>query len=102
MDSVRLSKHASIRLQQRGLPDLVVDQLLDFGKYISRGNVYTVIFDKKSIKNIRKYGGSEFVSLVNKKYGNAYLILGKDNTLITAGWQYGKDRFLLDGYRSNS
>lgn len=102
MNKTTRTQHAQCRLQQRGLPDLVVDQLLTCGEYLRRGNSYTVVFNNKSLKLIKNYGGSDFVSFIEKKYRSAYLILSTDNVVITAGWRQPQHNFRKNGYRRKS
>jgi len=98
---IRLSQHCTTRMKQRSIKPMIVELLLEWGKYVSRGDSYTVFFDVKSMKNIKSYGGAEFVSFIEKKYRNSYLILSRDGVVITTGWKNKNMRFKEDGYRKN-
>ena len=55
---MKLSQHASTRVQQRGIPPMVIDLLLRFGARERDGHgAETVYFDKRSRKQIQTYAG---------------------------------------------
>ena len=78
------TKHAAIRCQQRGLPPVVIDWLLEFGKPAPAphgGEIY--YFDKRSKKQLKSYIGTQNTALLSR-YQNAYLIFN-DGFVVTAG-----------------
>ncbi len=78
-----MSQHAKKRSQQRGVPPLIIDLLLQFGARESDGNGAEICyFDRGSKKRIQSYTGS----LINKisEQLNAYAVVAGD-TIITVG-----------------
>ncbi|MDX9944072.1 MAG: hypothetical protein RBS35_04665 [Azonexus sp.] len=78
--------HAHIRSQQRGIPPLVVDLLLQFGRreHDHRG-AEIVYFDRHSRKRIESYAGS----LINKfnEHLDIYAVLAHGE-IITVGSRF--------------
>lgn len=57
--NTNVSRHASQRLQQRGIPSIVIELLAQFGTSQRCDGADKVFFDKESRKRLRKYmGGS--------------------------------------------
>lgn len=83
-----LTLHAAKRCQQRGVPPLVVDLLLEFGSRQHDGlGAEICYFDKKAKKRLQTYAGG-----LAGKLGcelNAYLIVNGDR-VITAGPRFKK------------
>lgn len=79
---MKFSKHASIRVQQRGIPPIVVDLLMDFGAVERAGDGATShYFDKKSRSRIKAYTGQ--LSPALQEYLDYYAIVGSDGLVIT-------------------
>jgi hypothetical protein len=78
------SKHARIRAQQRGIPPLVVDLLLDFGatKHDHRG-AEIHYFDRKSKKRLAANCGGQVVGHLGHLL-DAYLVVS-DAMIVTVG-----------------
>ncbi len=78
-----LTRHAQKRLQQRGIPEAVVDVLIDFGHSSKAGCGCEIVYLTHRDKCLAES------SLSNKghrnRIGNAYLVLGPDGQVITAG-----------------
>ena len=85
-----LTKHAEIRCQQRGIPPLIIEWLLDFGSQDYSHGAEVYYFDKKSKKAIKKYAGKRIISKLGQ-YMDAYLILGSGR-VITTGHRYKRIR----------
>ena len=83
-----LTLHAAKRCQQRGVPPLVIDLLLEFGSRQHDGlGAEICYFDKKAKKRLQTYAGG-----LAGKLGcelNAYLIVNGDR-VITAGPRFKK------------
>lgn len=78
-----LTLHAAKRCQQRGVPQLIIDLLLEFGSRQHDGlGAKICYFDKKAKKRLQTYAGG----LAGKLGGelNAYVIVNGDQ-VITAG-----------------
>lgn len=75
--------HSHIRSQQRGIPPLVVDLLLQFGRreHDHRG-AEIVYFDRRSRKRIESYAGGLISKL--SKHLKSYVVIA-DGVVVTVG-----------------
>jgi hypothetical protein len=79
-----ITHHAEKRCQQRGLPPLVVDLLLQFGQSERAGpGAEMHYFDHTGRRRIRSYLGPLARGLGD--YLNAYLVVSDDGAIVTAG-----------------
>lgn len=85
-----LTKHAEIRCQQRGIPPLIIEWLLDFGKPVYNHGAEIYHFDKKSKKAIERYAGKQILSTLDR-YMDAYLVFAAGR-VITAGHRFKRIR----------
>jgi hypothetical protein len=86
--------HAAIRQQQRGIPPLVSDWLLDFGdeQFDGRGGVIRY-FSKKCIKKLEREVGKQPVARMSE-YLRCYLVQSScDGKVITLGKRYTNKNF---------
>lgn len=87
------SNHAKHRMQQRGIPPLVVTWLLEFGqtRYDHRGGI-VYYFDKHSRRNLERVVGRKVVSRLSD-YLNSYAVSStNDDALVTVGHRYKRFR----------
>lgn len=78
-----MTHHASIRAQQRAIPPILIDLLLQFGKSEPAGDGATrVFFDKSACRRVQSYAGP-LAGLLNEHLG-VYAIVGPDSQIITA------------------
>lgn len=75
--------HAGIRAQQRGIPPIILDLLLEFGsrEHDARGSEI-VFFDRRAKKHVEKYTGGLFSKLSEHLDTYAVLASGK---IVTVG-----------------
>jgi hypothetical protein len=87
-----LPMHAAERMQQRGLPPLVIDWLHNYGHehHDHLGGVI-LYFDKRARRQLERAVGREPVRRM-KKWLNAYAVVGGDGRLVTAGHRYQRVR----------
>lgn len=78
------TKHASKRIQQRGIPPLIVEWLVLFGDSMYWDGFEVKFFDKSGRKRLRKYVGHSIFSSFDK-YMKSYLMLGDDGVIVTVG-----------------
>ena len=79
----KLSRHAQVRMQQRSIPQFIVDCLLDFTEPVAAGGgSFRYCFKTDSWAEAQRDMGSEARKL--DRYRNAYVIVGKDGTVVTA------------------
>lgn len=86
-----LTTHASIRMQQRGIPDTVIDALVSFGSsvYDHRGAIIR-FFDKRAIRRCLNTWGESAVKELDR-YFNVYLVQSVgDGTLVTVGHRHSR------------
>lgn len=75
--------HATVRRQQRGIPPLVVDLLLQFGcREYDHAGAEIVYFDRRSKKNIESYVGGIIGKL--SEHLDSYAVVA-DGKIITIG-----------------
>ena len=82
--------HSKKRRQQRGIPKLIIEWLLEFGEVVRLHGSDLYYFSNKSKKAIRHYAGRRILQLM-KRYMDAYLIF-KDGYVVTTGHRYKKIR----------
>ncbi len=79
-----MTKHAQIRSQQRGIPPVMVDLLLQFGATESAGDgANKMFFDKSARRKVESYFGP-LAPLINKHL-DMYAVVGADDQIITVG-----------------
>ncbi len=86
--SIQLTKHANVRMQQRGIPPLIVEWLTSYGasRHDHRGTEI-LYFDKHSRKALAKVVGEEVVSRLAGLL-DTYVVVADDGVVITAGHRY--------------
>jgi hypothetical protein len=83
MTELILSGHAKTRLQQRGIPPLVVDLLMQFGSPSRCGGAERLMFDKQAMKRLRRHLGGERGLKVVERWLSVYAIIGDDGCVVT-------------------
>lgn len=79
------TKHATARLQQRSIPPIVLEWLMDYGDIQRQGGVNRACFNKKSRRLIQQYAGSAALPIF-EKYANIYAVIAAaDDSIITVG-----------------
>jgi hypothetical protein len=77
-----LSQHARMRKQQRAVPNLVIDLLLEFGKIDRSQGADRYVLDRKSrVKLASKIGASAYEAL--RPLLNTYLIISEEGRIVT-------------------
>ena len=81
---MQLSKHAQTRTQQRAIPPMLIDLLLQFGSCERAGTgVSKMFFDKLSRRKVKAYAGP-LASLLNDHL-DVYVVVTDDLKVITTG-----------------
>lgn len=84
----QMTRHATARAQQRGLPPLIVDWLDTYGaRAQDRRGAAILYFDKASRRNLERDVGSQVVDRLRPLL-DAYLVMADDGTVITLGWRF--------------
>ncbi|GAA4414100.1 hypothetical protein [Quisquiliibacterium transsilvanicum] len=81
---MNMTTHATVRCQQRAIPPILVDLLLQFGSQESApGNARKVFFDKAARRRVKAYAGPLARAL--DEHLDVYAIVAGDDTIVTAG-----------------
>lgn len=86
------TKHASIRLRQRGIPPVILEWLLEYGipQYDHcRGMVFS--FDARSRKSLRSMLNTKAFAR-HSRHLNCFVVMGTDGEIITVGHRTRKFR----------
>lgn len=79
-----MTRHANVRLQQRAIPPLLIDLLLQFGATEKApGGVNKVFFDKNARRRVQSYAGP-LASLL-EQHMDVYAVVGDNEQVITVG-----------------
>lgn len=82
--SLFMSKHASMRSQQRAIPRLLIDLLLEFGARVSAGDgTSKLFFDKTARRRVQSYAGPLARQL--EEHLDLYAVVSADDRIITTG-----------------
>jgi hypothetical protein len=83
----QLTHHAQCRIQQRGIPAVVIDYLSDFGSIIRCNGADRMIFDKAAQKRLRHHlGGERGLRMIEAWFG-VYAIVADEGGIITVAHQ---------------
>lgn len=86
-----LTRHAQIRSQQRAIPGLVLDLLLQFGASENTGDgVSRMFFDKAARRRVHAYAGS--LAPMLDEHLDLYAVVAPDSTVITVGHRFERIR----------
>lgn len=86
--------HANCRLQQRGIPPLVLGLLEQFGSVMRCKSSDRLYFDKHAVKLLRKHFGGDRGLKVIERWLGVYAIIGDDGNLVTAAFKQKRFRHL--------
>jgi hypothetical protein len=79
-----LTRHAETRSQQRAIPRLLIDLLLQFGtSEKAGGGTSKVFFDKAARRRLHAYAGT-LAGLLDE-YLDLYAVVAADNSIVTVG-----------------
>jgi hypothetical protein len=89
LSATRLTRHAAVRQQQRGIPELLIDLLLDYGVVERAGaGARTFYFDKSSRKKVLAYAGPLAPAI--EPFLDYYAIVGADEQVVTVAKRRAK------------
>lgn len=81
---MNISRHAKERRQQRAIPNMMIDLLLQFGSSESAGpGTSMMFFDKVSRRRVKAYAG-QLANILNEHL-DLYAVVGDDMKVITVG-----------------
>lgn len=88
---MNVTHHANTRSQQRAIPPMMIDLLLQFGKRESAGSgVAKLFFDKPARRRVAAYAGP-LASLLDEHL-DLYAVVGQDMQVITVGNRFERIR----------
>lgn len=83
--AISKTQHCVLRLQQRGIPPLVLDLLSQFGESQYHEGCEILSFTKKALRRIAQYAGADIVRQI-QKYMACYAVF-KDGACVTVAYQ---------------
>ena len=93
MTSVRMTRHADRRAQQRGVPPVVIDWLIAYGEaaFDGRGGVVRY-FDRQAIRRLERDVGRALLRRMSE-FLRCYVVeTSSDGTVITVGKRHPRAR----------
>jgi hypothetical protein len=80
------TRHATARLQGRGIPPFVVNLLVEQGACMRHDGAEVFYIDKEARRRIRRSLGDRIHAAL-EGYLDAYVVLGDDGRVVTAAWR---------------
>jgi hypothetical protein len=81
---MNMTRHATTRSQQRAIPPMMIDLLIQFGTSESAGSgVSKVFFDKQACRRVSAYAGPLAASL--NEHMDLYAVVADDRSIVTVG-----------------
>jgi hypothetical protein len=77
-----ISRHARERMRQRGVPDRVVEWVLEYGRPVRHRGADVFAFDHRSRRALRREIGAPLYERVKNRLG-AYVVVADDGTVLT-------------------
>ncbi len=88
---MNMSKHASVRSQQRGIPPMLVDLLFEFGaSEKAHDGASKLYFDKSASRRLQAYAGP--LSSLLEQHLDVYVVVADDATVITVAHRLDRIR----------
>ena len=85
-----LTDHARIRMQQRGIPEVALDVLLDYGCTVhDHRGAEIVYFDKRAKERLVRERGVENARRL-ERFLDAYAVVGGDGEIRTVGHRHAR------------
>lgn len=82
-----LTRHASVRSQQRGIPPLIMDWLVRYGtRQAAQDGASILFFDKASRRRLAHDVGAPVLQALDPML-DAYIVQAADDAVITVGWR---------------
>lgn len=79
-----MTNHAQVRCQQRAIPGLLIDLLLQFGASERAGNgTSKMFFNKAARRRVQAYAGS--LAPLLDQHLDLYAVVAADSSVITVG-----------------
>lgn len=85
MTAIDMTRHAKVRSQQRAIPPLILEWLLEYGHRAQAQGCERVTFDREARRELEGRYGKRAVSMLSK-YMSVAAIVAEDETVVTAYW----------------
>ena len=90
---MQLTKHAAERMQQRGIPPLIMRACIDYGSSHHAGSGSTLYcLDKKSKRRLEREWGRSVIKKLSGFLDGPYVIVGPDGVIMTTGKRFKRIR----------
>ena len=87
-NNMQLTRHARIRMQQRGITETILDLLYAYGRFVERGKAGAIVhFDKRAREFVKKTLSRRDYARIEPKL-NAYIVEARDGSILTVGYRY--------------
>jgi hypothetical protein len=86
-----MTHHAQVRSQQRSIPGLLIDLLLQFGASEQAGNGASKVFFEKAARRLVQAYAGPLASLL-EEHLDLYAVVTADSSVITVGHRLEKIR----------
>lgn len=82
---LQLTPHAKIRLRQRGIPQTIVENLLDYGRFCHDHHGATIVyFDHQARNTLRRRTDPTAFRRI-ERYLDTYAVVAPDGDIVTVG-----------------
>ena len=81
------TRHGGARAQKRGIPSLVIDWLMAYGRVARRRGADVYFFDHAGRKALRRSIGAPVYRRIADLL-DAYAVVSDEGQIITTGWRY--------------
>ena len=81
------TRHGGSRAQKRGIPSLVIDWLMAYGRVARRRGADVYFFDHAARKALRRSIGAPVYRRIADLL-DAYAVISDEGQIITTGWRY--------------
>lgn len=79
-----MTTHSQVRSQQRGIPPMIIDLILQFGSTESAGDgARKMFFDKAARRRLHSYAGA--LAPMLEEHLDSYAVVSQDDQVITVG-----------------
>lgn len=83
-----VTSHARVRMQQRGVPPLILEWLLQYGATAYDGHGARIrYFDKHAKQQIRRAKGDVVLRRLHELF-DSYAVVSEDGAVVTVGHRY--------------
>ena len=90
---MELTKHATERMQQRGIPPLIMSACINYGnlQHAGRGAIIYYL-DKRAKRRLEREWGRSVTRRLSKFLDGTYVVVGSDGAIITTGKRFKRIR----------